>query len=238
MGVRIGADVGGTFTDIVVELDDGSYASTKVLTTTTGPEQGILAGIDALAVENGIDLADVEQIIHGTTLATNAIIERRGADTAFVTTDGFRDVIETRTEGRFEQYDLNIVLPAPLIERKDRLTVPGRMSARGEVLRPFDDAAARAVVERIAAGGYEAVAVGFLHSYRNAEHEHRFRRILSERLPDVAVSISAEVAPTDAGVRALQHRVRQRLRATPDGLLPGAPRGRAAGRGADVSRCT
>jgi len=201
MGARIGADVGGTFTDIVVQFDDGNLASTKVLTTyagpdgTGGPEEGILAGIDALAAEHGIDLTDVEQVIHGTTLATNSLIERRGANTAFVTTDGFRDVIETRTEGRFEQYDLNIVLPSPLIERKDRMTVPGRINARGEVLRPFDDGAANAVIDRIVEEGYEAVAVGFLHSYRNAEHEQRFRQLLLAREPDLAVSISAEVAP-------------------------------------------
>ncbi|MEL6983102.1 MAG: hydantoinase/oxoprolinase family protein, partial [Actinomycetota bacterium] len=159
------------------------------------PEQAILAGIDALAAEHRIDLGDVDQIIHGTTLATNALIERRGARTAFVTSEGFRDVIETRTEGRFEQYDLNIVLPAPLIERKDRFTVPGRLNARGEVLRPFDDAAAEAVIDRLVDGGYRSVAVGFLHSYRNAEHERRFRDLLVTRLPEVSVSISAEVAP-------------------------------------------
>ncbi len=195
MGARIGADVGGTFTDIVVEFDDGTLVSTKVLTTHAGPEQGILAGIDALAAEHGTDLSTVEQIIHGTTLATNALIERRGAKTALVTTQGFRDVIETRTEGRFEQYDLNIVLPLPLIERRDRYTVPGRINARGEVLLPFDDAAASEVIEQLAAEGYEAVAVGFIHSYRNADHERRFRDLLTERLPNIAVSISAEVAP-------------------------------------------
>ena len=135
------------------------------------------------------------QIIHGTTLATNALIERRGARTALVTTKGFRDVIETRTEGRFEQYDLNIVLPTPLIERKDRFVVPERINARGEVLIPFDEAAAQAVIGQIAEGGFEAVAVGFLHSYRNADHERRFRSMLLETLPDVAVSISAEVSP-------------------------------------------
>ncbi len=194
-GVRIGADVGGTFTDIVLEQTDGTFQSTKVLTTHEGPEQGILQGIEALAAEHSVDLGSVEQIIHGTTLATNALIERRGAKTALVTTKGFRDVIETRTESRFEQYDLNIVLPTPLIERKDRYVVPERVNARGEVLIPFDDAAAEAVIDQLVAGGYEAVAVGFLHSYRNAEHEQRFRSMLSERLPDVAISISSEVSP-------------------------------------------
>ena len=195
MGVRIGADVGGTFTDVVIELADGSFESTKVLTTHGGPDEGILLGIDRIATEHNVDMADVEQIIHGTTLATNALIERRGAHTALVTTEGFRDVIETRTEGRFEQYDLNIVLPTPLIQRDDRFTVPERLNARGEVLIEFDEAAATAVIDTIAERGYEAVAVGFMHSYRNAMHEQRFRHMLLERLPNIAVSISAEVSP-------------------------------------------
>jgi len=195
VGLRIGADVGGTFTDIVLEQADGSFVSTKVLTTHDGPEQGILDGIEAIVAEHDVDLADVEQIIHGTTLATNALIERRGARTALVTTEGFRDVIETRTESRFEQYDLNIVLPTPLIERKDRLVVPERINARGEELIPFHVAAATSVIDTIAERGYESVAVGFLHSYRNADNERRFRAMLTERLPDVAVSISSEVSP-------------------------------------------
>ena len=99
---RIGADVGGTFTDIVIEMDDGSFESTKVLTTHDAPELGILDGIAQIADAHGVSMGDVTQIIHGTTLATNALIERRGAKTALVTTQGFRDVIETRTEGRFE----------------------------------------------------------------------------------------------------------------------------------------
>lgn len=195
-GYRIGADVGGTFTDVVIEMPDGSLESTKVLTTyEEGPETGILAGIEQIAAEHNIDLADVDQIIHGTTLATNALIERRGAHTALVTTQGFRDVIETRTEGRFEQYDLNIVLPTPLIERKDRFTMAERINARGEVLIEFDDAAANRVIDQIEANGYEAVAIGFIHAYRDGTHERRFRDLLLARLPDVAVSISSEVSP-------------------------------------------
>ena len=194
-GIRIGADVGGTFTDVVIELADGSFESTKVLTTHGGPEVAILDGIERIASLHDVNMADVEQIIHGTTLATNALIERRGAKTALVTTEGFRDVIETRTEGRFEQYDLNIVLPTPLIERKDRFTVPERLNARGEELLAFDEAAASRVIDSIVAGGYEAVAVGFMHSYRNAMNEQHFRDMLLERLPDISVSISAEVSP-------------------------------------------
>ena len=194
-GIRIGADVGGTFTDVVIELADSSFESTKVLTTHGGPEVAILDGIERIASLHDVNMADVEQIIHGTTLATNALIERRGAKTALVTTEGFRDVIETRTEGRFEQYDLNIVLPTPLIERKDRFTVPERLNARGEELLAFDELAASRVIDSIVAGGYEAVAVGFMHSYRNAVNEQRFRNMLLERLPDISVSISAEVSP-------------------------------------------
>ena len=122
-GPRIGVDVGGTFTDIALERSDGSFASTKVLTTQERPEKGVLAGVSGLVERNSLDFGAITQIIHGTTLATNALIERRGARTALVTTAGFRDVIETRTESRFEQYDLDIELPAPLIERKDRFVV-------------------------------------------------------------------------------------------------------------------
>ncbi len=206
-GLRIGADVGGTFTDVVVERPNAQdanagteylsteYLSTKVLTTHEAPERGILAGIEALSTEHDIDLADLEQVIHGTTLATNALIERRGARTALVTTQGFRDVIETRTEGRFEQYDIDIVLPTPLIARCDRFVVPERINARGEELLPFDEAAARQVVDQLVEGGYESVAVGFLHSYRNATNERRFRDIVAAVASDMTVSISAEVSP-------------------------------------------
>ena len=194
-GFRIGADVGGTFTDVVLERPDGTYTSTKVLTTSEAPDRGILDGLVQLASDEHLDLADVEQFIHGTTLATNALIERRGASTAFVTTDGFRDVIETRTESRFEQYDLNIVLPTPLIERKDRYTVAERRNARGEVLVPLDDDDVRALVSTIADRGYESVAIGFIHSYVDGSNERRVRELLLDALPDVSVSISSEVSP-------------------------------------------
>lgn len=200
MGIRIGADVGGTFTDIVMQLDTERsaapvYASTKVLTTHQAPELGILDGISQIATRERVDLADVEQIIHGTTLATNALIERRGAKTALVTTDGFRDVIETRTESRFEQYDLDIVLPTPLIQRADRHVVTERLNARGEVLVPFDEDGARALIARIGEEAYESVAVGFIHAYVNPVNERRFRELLRAELPDVACSISSDVSP-------------------------------------------
>ena len=192
---RIGVDVGGTFTDVALERPDGTFASIKVLTTHQRPEEAVLAGMSAVIEREGTTLDRITQIIHGTTLATNALIERRGARTALVTTAGFRDVIETRTESRFEQYDLNIVLPAPLIERKDRYVVPERIGARGEVLLPFDEPAARQVVARLVEGGYQSVAVGFMHSYRNPDHERRFRELLLGADPSMAVSLSCEVSP-------------------------------------------
>src|SRR5690606_26891371 len=113
MDIRLGVDIGGTFTDLVLEGPGGRH-STKVLTTYSAPEDAIIEGMHRVCAEAGVAPAEIRQIIHGTTLATNALIERRGARTAFVTTEGFRDVIEMRTESRFEQYDLNLVLPEPL----------------------------------------------------------------------------------------------------------------------------
>jgi N-methylhydantoinase A len=194
MSARLGVDVGGTFTDVVLEVD-GTLTSVKVLTTHQAPEQGILDAVDVVLTETGVAIEALSTIIHGTTLATNALIERRGAKTAFVTTAGFRDVIETRTESRFEQYDLNLVLPAPLIERRHRHAVTERLSASGEVLVPLDEAQAVGVIDQLATGGYEAVAVGFLHSYVDARHERRFGELVAERLPDVVLSLSADVSP-------------------------------------------
>lgn len=198
--IRIGADVGGTFTDVVLAPGDSDLAAdeihtTKLLTTHDAPERAILDGIGRVIAEAGASWSEVDQIVHGTTLATNALIEKRGAFTAFVTTEGFRDVVETRTESRFEQYDLDIVLPPPLVAREHRLVVRERIGAGGEVLVPFDEDDARSIVDRIVDTGYEAVAVGFLHSYRNAAHERRFRELLLDRRPGIDVSISSEVSP-------------------------------------------
>ena len=126
--VRVGVDIGGTFTDVAMEVG-GALHSIKVLTDYSLPRNAIVTGVRQVAEIAGVDLAEIDTIIHGTTLATNALIERRGAKTAFITTEGFRDVIEMRTESRFEQYDLNIVLPAPLVPRNDRFVVDERIGA-------------------------------------------------------------------------------------------------------------
>ena len=196
--MRIGADIGGTFTDIVLE-DSHGMSSTKVLTTYDAPERGVLEGVRQVVEEAGTDLADLTTFIHGTTLATNALINRTGARTAFVTTSGFRDVVEMRTESRFEQYDLNLVLPTPLIQRRHRHVLAERIGADGTVLLPFDEAEAEALACHLAEdtdeGPYESVAVGFMHAYRNGDHERRLREVLTRHLPDTSISISSEVAP-------------------------------------------
>jgi N-methylhydantoinase A len=192
--IRMGVDIGGTFTDVVIEVE-GAQFSTKVLTTYTAPEDAIIDGMHQVCAKACIVPADIGQIIHGTTLATNALIERRGAKTALITTQGFRDVIEMRTESRFEQYDLNLELPEPLIPRQSRFTVPERVDANGDVLITLDHTDIEAVADQIAIAGYDSVAVGLIHSYLNPDHERLIRDVLAAKLPEVMISLSCEVSP-------------------------------------------
>ncbi|MFY0646973.1 hydantoinase/oxoprolinase family protein [Sulfitobacter geojensis] len=192
--VRLGVDIGGTFTDVVLEVDGASF-STKVLTTYAAPENAIIDGMHQVCTKAGITPPAITQIIHGTTLATNALIERRGAKTALITTEGFRDVIEMRTESRFEQYDLNLSLPEPLLARQMRHTVAERVDARGDVLIPLNRADVEEVVAQIKKAGYESVAVGLMHSYLNPAHEQMVREVLADMMPDAMVSLSCEVSP-------------------------------------------
>ena len=192
--IRMGVDIGGTFTDVVIEVESKQF-STKVLTTYIAPENAIIDGLHQVCAKAGVAPSDIGQIIHGTTLATNALIERRGAKTALITTEGFRDVIEMRTESRFEQYDLNLTLPEPLIPRQSRFTISERVDATGGVLVDLDRAEIEAVADQINAAGYESIAVGLIHSYLNPDHERMVRDILAEKLPDVMVSLSSEVSP-------------------------------------------
>jgi N-methylhydantoinase A len=191
--MRLGADIGGTFTDVVLDVR-GRFFSAKLLTSYSAPEQPILDGIQMVARDAGIIASDIDLVIHGTTLVTNALIERRGARTAFVTTEGYRDVIEMRTESRYDQYDLDIVLPTPLIPRQDRFPVAGRIDANGRELRPLDETALERLGREFASGGYESIAIGLIHAYANSAHERRAREILGKHL-NVPISISAEVSP-------------------------------------------
>ncbi len=192
--IRLGVDIGGTFTDVVLEAG-AALTSVKVLTTSAAPEDAIIDGIGQVCARAGVAPGAVTMIIHGTTLATNALIERRGARTALITTRGFRDVIEMRTESRFEQYDLNLVLPEPLVARNHRHVLDERIGASGQILRPLDRAEVEAMAETIARGGYESVAVGLIHAYANDAHERLVGEVLAARLPGVPVSLSSEVSP-------------------------------------------
>ena len=193
-GVRVGVDIGGTFTDAALEVD-GRLFSAKVLTSHAEPEQAILEAIAIACRDAGVGFADLGLVLHGTTLATNALIERRGARTAFITTEGFRDVVEIRTESRFDQYDLNLVVPPPLVAREDRFTVSERLAASGRVLVPLDEARVAELARQLVAQGYESIAIGFLHAYVDDRHERRAAEIVAAEAPGLAVSISSAVAP-------------------------------------------
>ena len=191
---RLGVDIGGTFTDVALEAGGRRY-SAKILTTPAAPERAVLEAIGVVLREAALAPAELSIIIHGTTLATNAIIERKGAKTALLATEGFRDTIEIRHENRFEQYDVNIDLPPPLVPRRLRFPVRERVDARGRVLVPLDEDGVAALADRLAEGGIEAVAIGFLHSFTNPAHERRAGEIIAERLPGVPLTLSSDVSP-------------------------------------------
>jgi N-methylhydantoinase A len=191
---RLAVDIGGTFTDIVLEIRERRF-TTKVLTTPRAPEEAVVTGTRFVLDKAGLRFADLSVFLHGTTLATNAIIERKGAKTALVATEGFRDVIEIADEGRYDQYDILIDKPKPLVPRRLRFTVPERVDVHGAVRLALDEAAMRAVAARLRDEAIESVAVAFLHAYVNGAHEARVRDILAEECPGVWITLSSEVAP-------------------------------------------
>ena len=191
---RLAVDIGGTFTDLALE-HDGRRVTTKVLTTPAAPEKGVMEGVQAILAQAGLAAADIAILIHGTTLATNAVIERKGARTALITTEGFRDVLALGNESRYDQYDLNIILPEPLVPRALRLPVPERLDNEGHVLLKLDEDAVRALVPVLEREAVESIAVGFLHAFVNPAHERRVREILAEALPGIPVSLSCEASP-------------------------------------------
>ena len=171
---RIGFDIGGTFTDfILADAEAGSIRLHKCLTTPADPSVGALAGLEEIIAAAGIALPEVAEIIHGTTLVTNAIIERKGAPLGLITTQGFRDLLEMGTEQRYDIYDLFLRYPEPLVARRHRLEVPERVDRDGRVVAPLNEAAVEAAARKLVADGVEAVAICFLHSYANPDHEHR-----------------------------------------------------------------
>jgi N-methylhydantoinase A len=192
--IRLGLDIGGTFTDVALEVGERRFTA-KTLTTPGAPENGVLAALSLVTRAAGIVPRQVGLIIHGTTLATNAVIERKGAKTALLTTEGFRDVVEIRHENRFDQYDVNIALPPPLVPRRLRFPVRERIDAQGKVLVPLDEAGLARTSDELIRLGVEAVAVGFLHSFTNPDHERRTGEALARRLPGATVTLSSEVSP-------------------------------------------
>ncbi len=192
--IRLGVDIGGTFTDVVLEKGSAIFSS-KVLTTGDCPEVAILNGILEVSKKASIKPQSISQIIHGTTLATNALIERTGAKTAFITTKGFRDVIEMRTESRFEQYDLNLKMPSPLVSREHRYIIQERIGANGDILIPIDKNKIFSLVNTLSNQGYQSIAIGLIHSYANNIHEKYMKKVFSKNLSKTMISISSDVAP-------------------------------------------
>jgi N-methylhydantoinase A len=189
---RLAVDIGGTFTDVVLALPDRMF-STKLLTTHAAPADAVISGTEMILGEAGVPAASLDLVIHGTTLATNALIERKGARTALITTAGFRDSLEIAYEHRFEQYDLYMERPQPLVSRDLRLEVPKRLAADGSVLLQLDEAALEHLVPSLQRHDIEALAISFLHSYINPAHEERARDVIARLLPRMAVTISSEV---------------------------------------------
>ncbi len=194
MSARLAVDIGGTFTDVVLETS-GRAHSIKLLTTPEAPERAVLDGVRAILAEAEVAAADVTLVVHGTTLATNALIERKGARTALLTTEGFRDSVEMAWEHRFEQYDIYMERPDPLVPRDLRFGIPERVAADGAVLLALDEKAVRAVAIELRQRKIEAVAICFLHSFTHEAHERRAGQILAEELPGIAISLSCEVCP-------------------------------------------
>lgn len=193
---RIGVDIGGTFTDLVLldTVDDRIFHE-KVLTTPQDPSQGVLTGVASILSSAGVAAADVRHVIHGTTLVANAVIERRGAKVALITTEGFRDILQIGTEWRYDIYDLFMEVPAPLVPRQLRFEAPERIGPDGSILIPLDDAAIVKLARQIEAAGVTAVAISLLHGFKNPVHEQRVREILRREVPHLAVCTSSDVMP-------------------------------------------
>jgi 5-oxoprolinase (ATP-hydrolysing)/N-methylhydantoinase A len=192
--LRIGFDIGGTFTDFVLsDPATGALALHKRLTTPADPAVGALDGLRRIVADHGADFADVAEIVHGTTLVTNAIIERKGARLGLVTTAGFADVLEAGTEQRYDIYDLFLTYPEPLVPRRRRLAVRERIDRDGRVIAPLDAGDVRRAAAALREAGVEAVAICFLNAYREPAHERQAAAILAAELPGIAISLSCDV---------------------------------------------
>ncbi len=193
---RLGCDIGGTFTDFVLLNDEtGEIVINKCLTTPKDPSDAVEAGIRQLEERTGRFMPELDEVIHGTTLVINSIIERKGAKTGLITTKGFRDVLELAREIRYAPYDIFAEFPKPLIERRYRLEVDERIRSDGTILNPLDREEARGVVRRLLDMGAESIAVCLINSFENPVHEFLLKEIILEEAPDISVSLSYEVLP-------------------------------------------
>ena len=192
--MRLAIDIGGTFTDIVLE-DNSNLFTKKVLTSTAQPEVAVIEGVVELLQENKIKSSDIKMIIHGTTLATNAVIERKGSKTCFITTEGFRDVLDIGYESRFDQYDILIEKTMSLVPRKHRYVIEERTDINGTIIKPINSQKFQSLVDTIKKEEFESIGIGFLHSYANSKNENDLKEFLLKHLPDVEVSISSDVCP-------------------------------------------
>ena len=192
--MRLAIDIGGTFTDLVLEHGN-ELLTKKVLTSISQPELAVIEGVSELLEENNIKASDIKMIIHGTTLATNAVIERKGAKTCFITTSGFRDVLDIGYESRFDQYDILIDKTMSLVPRKHRYVIDERTDVNGSIITSIDKGQFYNLITKIKNEKFESIAVGFLHSYANPENEKILKTFLTNELPDVEVSVSSDVCP-------------------------------------------
>ena len=194
-GVRVGVDIGGTFTDLVVARSDGRLLVSKVPSTPDDPGAAVVAGLADLLGRASIAPRDVIEVVHGTTIASNAILQKRGARTGLLTTRGFRDVLEIGRIRTPDLYDLAWDKPVPLVERRWRLEVDERIGADGAVVRPLDPATVVAAADRLVAEGVDVVAICFINSYLNPVHERRAQELLRARFPALEVTASCDVLP-------------------------------------------
>ncbi|HWH79868.1 MAG TPA: hydantoinase/oxoprolinase family protein, partial [Candidatus Binatus sp.] len=190
---RVGIDIGGTFTDMLLVGEDGSAVIGKTLTTPGDPSLAVENALRPSLDNGALDKSARGTLIHGTTLVTNALIERKGAPTALLTTVGFRDAVEIGREHRYELYDLNLDLPKPLVPRHLRFDVPERVAADGSVLQPLDEVFVGKLVGELREKGIKAIAVCYLNSFRNPAHEKRTAEIIAQVAPKIRVSLSSEV---------------------------------------------
>ena len=194
--IRLAFDIGGTFTDIVLHDSlSGALHVAKTLTTPDDLARAVMTGLDAVLDETGWKSSDIDVLLHATTVATNAILERKGAKTALLTTEGFRDVLILGRQKRYETYDLYFRKPEPLTRRRHIYEVSERLDTDGSVITPIDIDGLDSVADRLLAEGIESVAIVFLHSYANADHERAAARRLAERVPGLVISASCDISP-------------------------------------------